>query len=334
MSSGTPENVRIEKRRSGLRFDEADEVIHWSVNSVAEQVFLDNFSCYLPLGERFFVDSVRYFENRITNKILKEEVKYFIYQEAQHSISHQKFNQVLFSNNKLAHFSELYIQLLLTIARNLYSKRFQLSFTSAAEHFTAIISDWLLTNEEAFLRKNKPAVARMWVWHAIEETEHKSVAFDVFAEVTRNKYYAYFLRVMGMLILTISLFPAMAINMPLIYLGSRDYQFRTGKDRPVIATTGKHAAIKNQPHEQATAQVTNETSPTRQIRGSSLKYIVRLIYKVSRPYLQYYRFSFHPWQHDNSHLLNAVKAKFDFDAVVQRQEITSMETSSLTGNSY
>ena len=313
MSIRTPENVRIEKRRSGLKFEATDDVIHWSNNSIAEQVFLDNFSCYLPLGERFFVDSVRHFEDRIKNNKLREEVKCFIYQEAQHSISHKNFNQAMFSKNKLARISELYIQSLLEISRIIYTKRFQLSITTAAEHFTAIISDALLTFEEAFLRKNNLKVARMWLWHAIEEIEHKSVAFDVLLEVTPNKYYAYFLRILGMIVITVTLFPAIVINMPMVYLGIRYCQFRAGKNRslPVSQINPRLDEIKTR------SVVVHDQNLARSERDSSIKFITWLISRVVKPYFHYYRFSFHPWQYDNSLLLNKVKAKFDFNAVVQ-----------------
>jgi len=100
MTSRTPDNVSIERRRSDLTFEETDEITHWTDLSMAEQVFLDNFSCYLPAGERFFVESVRYFEDKIKSDKLREEVKKFYYQEVQHSISHSNFNKVLFKKNK------------------------------------------------------------------------------------------------------------------------------------------------------------------------------------------------------------------------------------------
>ena len=33
-----------------------------------------------------------------------------------------------------------------------------------------------------------PAMAKLWRWHALEETEHKAVAFDVFQQVSGNKW--------------------------------------------------------------------------------------------------------------------------------------------------
>jgi predicted metal-dependent hydrolase len=328
MASGTPENVRIEKRRSTLRFEATDEVIHWSNQSVAAQVFLDNFSCYLPVGERFFVESVRRFDDRITDEKLAAEARRFTYQEAQHSLSHHYFNQALFSRNKLARLSELYVQLIANISRKIYTKRFLLSLTAAAEHFTAIISNWLLVNEGSFMRKNQPAVARLWVWHAIEEIEHKSVAFDVLAAVTPGKYHAYVVRVLGMLVLSLTLFPAIAVNMLLVYLGGRYSSNRSGAQQP--AQTAEPAVVnRNPPPPLAAALLAGATAPAGAPRGSSLRFFTRLFRTLCAPYLDYYRFSFHPWRHnDNSQLLNEVKAKFNFDAVAQRQD---MEAAPLTG---
>jgi len=287
---------------------------------MAEQVFLDNFSCYLPAGERFFVESVRYFEDKIKSDKLREEVKKFYYQEVQHSISHSNFNKVLFKKNKLARISERYIQFLLVIARKALTRRLQLSITSAAEHFTAIISNWLLVTLDIFFKKSGHMAASMWVWHAIEEVEHKSVAFDVLIEVTPNKYFAYFIRVMGMLILTIYLIPAMLINMPLVYLGNRYHKHQSEIIGTNISSTSSPAESQIQQAEHVSAKPVNESMAAGQIRGSSIRFFLDFINRVGKAYIQYYYFSFHPWQHDNSGLLNAVKTRLKIDTVIQRLE--------------
>jgi hypothetical protein len=67
------------------------------------------------------------------------------------------------------------------IKRKLNAKQ-QLAITCALEHFTAIIAHYLLTTPQ-FSQQLDPSVARLWMWHALEETEHKAVAFDVYQEV-------------------------------------------------------------------------------------------------------------------------------------------------------
>src|SRR5207244_3358365 len=57
-----------------------------------------------------------------------------------------------------------------------------LAVTIALEHFTAIMADAMLTND-GVLEGADPRMAALWRWHAIEETEHKAVAFDVYKTV-------------------------------------------------------------------------------------------------------------------------------------------------------
>ena len=61
----------------------------------------------------------------------------------------------------------------------------QLAITVALEHFTAIMANCLLTDKNPL--PGAPAeVLRLWQWHAIEEVEHKAVAYDTFLAVTRD----------------------------------------------------------------------------------------------------------------------------------------------------
>ena len=61
----------------------------------------------------------------------------------------------------------------------------RLAATVALEHLTAILAAALLDGRSGSLAGADPRVAELWRWHAVEETEHKSVAFDVYAVVRR-----------------------------------------------------------------------------------------------------------------------------------------------------
>ena len=58
-----------------------------------------------------------------------------------------------------------------------------LAATAALEHFTAVLAEHILTSEEIRDRLGHPAVRDLFVWHALEESEHKAVAFDVYRAV-------------------------------------------------------------------------------------------------------------------------------------------------------
>ena len=62
----------------------------------------------------------------------------------------------------------------------------QLAGTCGAEHYTAVLANAILSHPE-WLEGATPVMAKLWRWHAIEETEHKSVAFDVYRECVGNQ---------------------------------------------------------------------------------------------------------------------------------------------------
>ena len=60
-----------------------------------------------------------------------------------------------------------------------------LGVTIALEHFTAMLADIVDADPEMW-EGTPEDIRRLWRWHAMEETEHKAVAFDVFEVVTRD----------------------------------------------------------------------------------------------------------------------------------------------------
>lgn len=60
-----------------------------------------------------------------------------------------------------------------------------LAVTCSLEHFTSILAELLLTTPQGrtILDSMSQSHRTIWIWHAIEEIEHKSVTFDVFQAV-------------------------------------------------------------------------------------------------------------------------------------------------------
>lgn len=58
--------------------------------------------------------------------------------------------------------------------------RFQLAVTAALEHYTATVAERLLTSPEAQELLGENELRSMLLWHALEESENKTVAFDVY----------------------------------------------------------------------------------------------------------------------------------------------------------
>jgi hypothetical protein len=137
-------------------------------------------SSVFPDGEDYFVRSVRHYRDRVTDPALKRQVAGFIGQEAVHGREHRVFNDRL---AELGYPTKLYERLTkkgLTLRERLAPPMANLAATAALEHFTATLAELVLTSEEVRDLFGAEAVRDLFVWHALEESEHKAVAFDVY----------------------------------------------------------------------------------------------------------------------------------------------------------
>ncbi|MCH8497822.1 MAG: metal-dependent hydrolase [Marinobacter sp.] len=183
ISHRKPADVTIKPQRMGFEFGE-QVPRYWLENSPFLSHMMNALSILFPEGERFFVDSVRMFRDQVTDPALKEEIKGFIGQEAMHSLEHITMNQHVRDQGMPVEELEDQLKVLLGIARKL-PKRQQLAITCALEHITAMMADMLLDRND--VREDMHESMRpLWVWHAIEETEHKGVAYDVYQSVGGN----------------------------------------------------------------------------------------------------------------------------------------------------
>ncbi|MDK9558488.1 metal-dependent hydrolase [Marinobacter sp. M216] len=177
--SNTPDNVTIRPQRMGFEFD-VRVPRYWVDNNYLISHTMNALSVLFPEGEQFFVDSVRAFRSQIQDPRLKDEVRGFIGQEAMHSLEHIAMNRHVRDQGMPVEAMEKDLKVLLDVVR-LLPKRHQLAVTCALEHITAMMADMLLERDD--VREDMDESMRpLWVWHAIEETEHKAVAFDVFQQ--------------------------------------------------------------------------------------------------------------------------------------------------------
>lgn len=173
----TPDNVAIKPQRMGFEFGEKVPR-YWLNDSYTLSHTMNALSVLFPQGEQFFVDSVRYYQDQIKDPKLKKEVRGFIGQEAMHSLEHKSMNQHVRDQGMPVEELEEHLEVVLGLARKL-PERHQLAITCALEHMTAMMADMLLARDD--VREDMHETMRpLWVWHAIEETEHKAVAYDVF----------------------------------------------------------------------------------------------------------------------------------------------------------
>lgn len=136
-----------------------------------------------PDGEDFFVRSVRHFRDDITDPRLKRQVAGFIGQEAVHGREHRVLNERFAELGYPIHAIERFTERGLAFRTRVAPPKANLAATAALEHFTATLAELILTNEEVRTLIGHQEVQNLFLWHALEESEHKAVAFDVYKAV-------------------------------------------------------------------------------------------------------------------------------------------------------
>jgi len=140
-------------------------------------------SSVFPDGEDYFVRSVRHFRDQITDPALKRQVGGFIGQESVHGREHRVFNDRLAELGYPTKQYETFTRVTLRLRERVAPAKANLAATVALEHFTATLAELVLRNEEIRSLMGADAVRDLFVWHALEESEHKAVAFDVYRAV-------------------------------------------------------------------------------------------------------------------------------------------------------
>jgi len=133
-----------------------------------------------PDGEDYFVRSVAAVRHEITDPDLRRNVDGFIGQEEMHGKEHRALNDRLAELGYPTKAIGAYVRWLFRTRERLTNVSLQLGFTAALEHYTATLAETLLTDEDARNEIGHEGVRSLLLWHALEESEHKAVAFDVF----------------------------------------------------------------------------------------------------------------------------------------------------------
>lgn len=275
-SAQKPTDLNVQITPRDLRFDAGKAANGaWLGGDATATAVFNALSLTFPMGERLFIDAVRNYRDRLSGELLAD-AKAFIAQEAIHSREHVGLNAGLDpSRYPIASIeSEM-------------SRRFEflrsrgpvamLAVTISLEHFTAMMADWFL-DDQPFWAGTHDDLTRLWQWHALEETEHKAVCFDVFQYISNDwsPLRRYFVRSRAMVIstflftLNITRFASMLLEAD----GMSTWRARLGVLNYLFGKPG-------------------------------------LFRKSWRAYWDWFRPGFHPWDHDNRSLLESWRPRFE-----------------------
>jgi predicted metal-dependent hydrolase len=176
----TPPEIVVRDRRFGRS---ALTRKGWLRGDLVGSAWLSALSNTFPRGEAFFIEAVKAHRDGVPPK-LEREIRAFVQQEVNHSREHLAFNRAVIEAGYDVSRIDANVVRMLELARE-RPVILNLAATMALEHFTAMLAHLLLTDPE-FLAGAEPDQAAMWRWHAIEEIEHKAVAYDTWLHATRE----------------------------------------------------------------------------------------------------------------------------------------------------
>lgn len=162
----------------------ADVPRHFAIDGdIVMSHVLAVLSSVFPDGEDYFVRSVAAVQDRIHDPELREAVDGFIGQESMHGREHRALNERLAELGYPTRAVGRYVRGLMGLRERFQGQKANLAYTAALEHYTATLAETLLGDPEARAEIGDDAVRSLLLWHALEEAEHKAVAFDVYRAV-------------------------------------------------------------------------------------------------------------------------------------------------------
>lgn len=289
-------NIMPVRRDVKLNLPE-DKVTHWHERGPHVTHFLNALSLLFPAGERMFMDAVRAYRDDITDPELKKAVVAFIGQEAMHSREHVEYNEMLDRAGLPASKLDAWLWKFLGVIKSTLGRRLNLAATIALEHYTALLGDQVLRKAKVLGEHSDPAYKQMWTWHAYEETEHKAVAYDVWLHCVPNTWRNRLLRKSAMVIASVLFWPIVAY-----------YHARLVFSDPAIK--GGH--------------LKGFWTCHKMLWGKEVGVLREPL--LNGEFFDYFRSDFHPWQHDNSRLLNEI------DDFVSQVEKSGRQPNEAVGN--
>lgn len=194
-----------------MKFDFDPQQIDYKfyMNAELASAYFASLSIFLTYGEDLVIDTARYHRNLIQDPLLKQRVTSLIGQEALHSKLHEELNDAFLQVDLPVKLFRTWAGWVFDYGFNRLPQPMKLSLMAAIEHFTAVLAEYMMNHEAIFFTSQDEKQRAIWMWHMLEESEHKDIAFDVFQTLSNN----YALRIAGF-------FPALITILVLISAAS------------------------------------------------------------------------------------------------------------------
>ena len=180
--------TKLQIRRVPFDFS-GDVPFAWNPHNAEFSTMMNLVSFMAVAFEKYIVDTVRAAQPRISDPSVAEEAESFLRQEAQHSRAHRLHIKALVRqypglqstlDEALAGFQELF-----------ESKPLQYHLAYIAD-LEATFTPWfkmLLDHENELFAPGDDRVASLFLWHFVEEVEHRSSALIIYGHLVESRWY-------------------------------------------------------------------------------------------------------------------------------------------------
>lgn len=273
--SDAPSQIPV--RHMDFQFDAKELDTEFFRNTEFASAIFEALSIFLTFGEDLVIDTARYHRDLLDDPELKQRLTSLIGQEAIHSKMHNAFNDELEKHRFPVPLYRYVADKVFDYGFKQLPNRMQLSLMAGIEHFTAVLAEYMMKHEDVFYDTQDEKQRALWMWHMLEESEHKDIAYDVYQTLSGN----YALRMSGFALASLTilvLVPMAGSVIPVIRKPSNVLSVRYWKDvaRSVKFLAGREDGV----------------------FGSTMHHL-----------LDYRRKDFHPNDHDTSAYLAYYKEK-------------------------
>jgi predicted metal-dependent hydrolase len=180
-------DLQVRKLRFG--FADYDVPFLWNESDPAFSCATNALSLLFLAIEKMIAATVTEAMPLITDPGVAEEAEAFIRQEAQHSMAHRQHAKGLIKRNPalketldavIATYDDL------TTSASL---KYRLAYIADLEATFTPTFKMLLDNADTLFAPGDDAVASMFLWHFVEEIEHRSSALIIYDSVVANPWY-------------------------------------------------------------------------------------------------------------------------------------------------
>lgn len=272
--NATPTPTDLEITVRDQRFNRDTNPNRWWAGEPFGTAWHNALSATFPRGEAFFIEAVKAHREGASPK-LEGEIRAFVKQEINHTREHIAFNRLAEDAGYDIKAIDKRVEEMLALTKD-RPVILNLAVTMALEHYTAMMAHEFLANPKHFENAD-PEVRDMWRWHAIEEIEHKGVAYDTWLHATKEWSAWQRWKVRSLIMLSVT---------------GRFFRNRWVDSMNLLAQDG----------------ITGWKA-----RWGLFKYLTvspGVVRRIFPAWLAFFKPSFHPWDHDDRALININEGDF------------------------